>query len=88
MILSQESWSGLPFPSPGGVPDPGIEPMLPALQADFGNCAKGSPEIKIPLFLNFWGRSGLSVVEITHKIVFAARKVQAEETILSGNAVK
>ena len=30
----QESWSGLPFPSPGNLPDPGIEPRSPALQAD------------------------------------------------------
>ena len=30
----QESWSGLPFPSPGGLPDQGIEPGFPALQAD------------------------------------------------------
>ena len=30
----QEYWSGLPFPSPGDVPDPGIEPRSPALQAD------------------------------------------------------
>ena len=28
-------WSGLPFPSPGYLPDPGIEPESPALQADF-----------------------------------------------------
>ena len=28
----QEYWSGLPFPSPGDVPDPGIEPGFPALQ--------------------------------------------------------
>ena len=27
----QEYWSGLPFPSPGGLPDPGIEPGSPAL---------------------------------------------------------
>ena len=27
----QEYWSGLPFPSPGDLPDPGIEPMSPAL---------------------------------------------------------
>ena len=27
----QECWSGLPFPSPGDVPDPGIEPGSPAL---------------------------------------------------------
>ena len=30
----QEHWSGLPFPSPGGLPNPGIEPRSPTLQAD------------------------------------------------------
>ena len=30
----QEYQSGLPFPSPGDLPDPGIEPRPPALQAD------------------------------------------------------
>ena len=30
----QEYCSGLPFPSPGDLPDPGIEPRSPALQAD------------------------------------------------------
>ena len=30
----QEYWSGLPFPSPGDFPDPGIEPRSPALEAD------------------------------------------------------
>ena len=30
----QEYWSGLPFPSPGDLPDPEIEPWSPALQAD------------------------------------------------------
>ena len=30
----QERWSGLPFPSPGDLPDPGIEPASPVLQAD------------------------------------------------------
>ena len=30
----QECWSGLPFPSPGDLPDPGIEPGSPAFQAD------------------------------------------------------
>ena len=30
----QECWSGLPFPFPGDLPDPGIEPGSPALQAD------------------------------------------------------
>ena len=27
-------WSGLPFPSPGDLPNPGIEPRCPALEAD------------------------------------------------------
>jgi hypothetical protein len=31
---SQEYWSGLPFPSPGDLPEPGIEPGSSALQAD------------------------------------------------------
>ena len=30
----QECWSGLPFPSPGDLPDPGIEAGSPAVQAD------------------------------------------------------
>ena len=30
----QEYWSGLSFPSPEDLPDPGIEPWSPALQAD------------------------------------------------------
>ena len=30
----QEYWSGLPFPSPRDLPDPGIEPRSSALQAD------------------------------------------------------
>ena len=30
----QEYWSGLPFPSPEDLPDPGIEPESPVLQAD------------------------------------------------------
>ena len=33
-FFRQEYWSGLPFPSPGDLPDPGIEPGSPALQAD------------------------------------------------------
>ena len=30
----QEYWSGLPFPSPGNLPNPGIEPRSPTLQTD------------------------------------------------------
>ena len=30
----QEYWNGLPFPTPGDLPNPGIEPRSPALQVD------------------------------------------------------
>ena len=33
-LSRQEKWSGLPFPSPGDLSDPGIKPVSPALQAD------------------------------------------------------
>ena len=33
-LSRQEYWSGLPFPSPGDLPDPGIKPRPPALQSD------------------------------------------------------
>ena len=33
-LSRQEYWKGLPFPSPGDFPDPGIESRSPALQAD------------------------------------------------------
>jgi len=31
----QEYWSGLPFPSPGDLPNPGIKARSPALEANF-----------------------------------------------------
>ena len=41
----QEYWSGLPCPSPGDLPDPGIEPMSPV-----------SPALQVDsLPLNHWG---------------------------------
>ena len=42
----QEYWSGLPYPPPGDCPDPGIEPMAPALQADSSLLSHpGSPRV-------------------------------------------
>ena len=37
----QEYWSGLPFPSPGDLPDPGVEPRSPTLQIDALTSAPG-----------------------------------------------
>ena len=48
----QEDWSGLPFPSPGDLPDPGIEPWSPALQAD-ALPSKPPESLKFLKLLNF-----------------------------------
>ena len=52
-----EYWSGLPVPSPGDLPNPGIEPRSPALQADSlpselpGKPKKGFPQRgRLPLY--------------------------------------
>ena len=41
----QECWSGLPFPSPGDLPNPGIEPRSPALQADALQAAREKQQV-------------------------------------------
>ena len=47
----QGYWSGLPFPSPGDLPNPGIEPGSPALQADsLPTELQGKPKQYIPWF--------------------------------------
>ena len=50
----QKCWSGLPFPSPGDLPNPGIEPGSAALLAD---ALPSEPAGKIPmtmlLYINF-----------------------------------
>jgi len=44
----QEYWSGLPFPSPGDLPNPGIEPRSPTLQADTLNSEPPGKLSKLP----------------------------------------
>ena len=49
----QEYWSGLPFPSPGDLPNSGIEPGSPALQADaLPSKPLGKPKIQYTTILN------------------------------------
>ena len=45
----QEYWSGLPFPPPGDLPDPGIEPWSPSLQTD---SSLSEPPGKLSIFCN------------------------------------
>ena len=50
----QECWSGLPCPSPGDLPDPGIKPRSPALQADslpFESSGKPPPSTWMGVFV-------------------------------------
>ena len=67
----QEYWSGLPLPSPGDLPDPGIKPGSPSLQADSSQLSPGityvafkKKEDKIfggncTMYLGFTGGSGV-----------------------------
>ena len=51
----QEYWSGLPFPTPGDLPEPGIEPMFlesPALAGGFLTTSATWEVIHYPLVLN------------------------------------
>ena len=49
----QEYWNGLPFPSPGGLLDPGIEPRSPALQVGFLPAeSPGKPPIHVKCLFN------------------------------------
>ena len=49
-FFRQEYWSGLPFPSPGDLLDPGIKPGSPTLQVDsllaYPQMRKGSQPLK------------------------------------------
>ena len=67
----QEYWSGLPFPSPGDLPDPRIEPRSPSLQADTltseppGNLShiQRTSAIRSPVHLASF-RKGLNILSV------------------------
>ena len=46
----REYWSGLPFPSPGELPDPEIEPVSLALACGFFTTSPGKPKKTVPAF--------------------------------------
>ena len=52
----QEYWSGLPFPSPGDLPDPGVEPRSPTLQIDaLTSVPPGKPHYNTKLDIKLGG---------------------------------
>ena len=53
-FFQQEYWSGLLFPPPGDLPDPGVEPespVSPALQADSLPCRGKTPSLPAVLII-------------------------------------
>ena len=51
----QEYWSGLPFPSPGDLPDPGIEPMSLALAGRFFNMSHQGSQFGVDYIVFVFG---------------------------------
>ena len=70
----QEYWSGLPFPSPGDLPNPGIEPGSLALQADsFLSELPGKSYFQLVLitWASFWVSDSVHslLVDMVRKII-------------------
>ena len=77
----QEYWSGLPFPSPGDLPDPGIESGPPELQVDsLPNEPLGSPVLSCDHFIDVETEAQIAVIsEIPFSMWYALVRV----TVLS-----
>ena len=51
-FLRQEYWTGLPFPTPGNLPNPGIKPASPVLAGRFFTTeSPGKPHVSLNFFL-------------------------------------
>ena len=70
-FFNQEYWSGLPFPTPGDLPDPGIKPGSPALAGGFLTTEPpGKP-------------SGVQLSYKNKNLPFAATWIDLEDIMLS-----
>ena len=74
----QEYWSGLPFPSPGELPYPGIEPGSPALRAD---ALLFEPEIMVSGPITSWQIDG-ETVETMSDFILGGSKTTADGLIV------
>ena len=61
-FLGQEYWSGLPFPSPGDDPDPGIKPAFPVFADRFFTTGATGDLLK-----SFWGQFQSNRLTNTYK---------------------
>ena len=74
-FFRQEYWSELPFPSPGNLPDPGIKPRSPALQADALLSERpGKPTQHMPSIYYVW-RDGISIHQACFPIFLGTQLV-------------
>ena len=65
----QESWSGLPFPTPGDLPDPGIEPKSPVSPALAGIFFTTAPPATPPKSSTY-NIKDLMIVKIVHRLAW------------------
>ena len=64
-FFRKEYWSGLPFPTPGDLPEPGLEPGFrsPALQVDsLPNEPLGSPVLSCDHFIDVETEAQIAVI--------------------------
>ena len=93
----QEYWSWLPFPSPGDLPDPGIEPGSPALQANTlpsEHCPTNSNQLQfssvqslshVRLFVTTWTAACQASLSITSSFGDASPKPMSIESVMPIN---
>ena len=82
ILQARVIWSGLPFPSPGDLPNPGIEPGSPALEADALTYEPpGKPKAKYPFVC-------CCCCSLSHVLLFATPWTAACQSSLSSTISK
>ena len=83
----QKYWSGLPFPSPGDLPNPGIEPGSPALEADALTSEPPGKPIQllscVQLFVTPWTTACQASLSITNSC--SLLKLMSIESVMPSN---
>ena len=76
----QEYWSGLPFPSPGDLPDPGIETRSPAFQADaLTSEPPGKPKVRLDTIKLLEENIGRTLFDMNHSNTFRELSPKAKK---------
>ena len=85
-FLRQEYWNGLPFPSPGDLPNPGIESASPAWQADSLPLSYlGSPKSLVKTANYFMYHSVQRAIRILTKAINTLTRVKSGTTSITVN---